>query len=125
MILDTDALSAWADGDPQIKPLLVSATKLVVPAVVLGEFDFGIRQSRHYKRYSEWLERSLSHVLIAVVDVETADLYGEIRLALKKAGTPIPLNDAWIAAAAAQFRLPVLSRNAHFDAVESITRVSW
>ena len=125
MILDTDALSAWADGDPQIKPLLVSATKLVVPAVVLGEFDFGIRQSRHYKRYSEWLERSLSHVVIAVVDVETAELYGEIRLALKKAGTPIPLNDAWIAAAAAQFRLPVLSRNAHFDAVESITRVSW
>jgi predicted nucleic acid-binding protein len=106
----------------QIKPLLVSATKLVVPAVVLGEFDFGIRQSR---RYTEWLERSLHHAEIASVDVETAKHYGEIRLALKKAGTPIPLNDAWVAAASLQLDLPVLSRDAHFDAVRSINRVSW
>ncbi len=125
MILDTNALSAWADGDLQIKPLLVSATKLVVPAVVLSEFDFGIRQSRHYRRYTEWLERSLHHAEIAIVDVETAKHYGEIRLALKKAGTPIPLNDAWFAAAALQLDLPVLSRDAHFDAVRSINRVSW
>jgi predicted nucleic acid-binding protein len=125
VILDTNALSAWADGQPEIKPVLVSATKLVVPAVVLGEFDFGIRQSRHYRRYTGWLQRSLQHAEIAVVDEETAKLYGEIRLALKKAGTPIPLNDAWIAAAAAQYQLPVLSRDSHFDAVRNITRVSW
>ena len=125
MILDTNALSAWADGQPEIKPVLISATKLVVPAVVLGEFDFGIRQSRHYRRYTGWLERSLRHVEIAAVDEETAKLYGQIRLELKKAGTPIPLNDAWIAAAALQFQFPVLSRDAHFDAVASITRVPW
>ena len=125
MILDTNALSAWADGQPEIKPVLVSATKLVVPAVVLGEFDFGIRQSRHHRRYTGWLERSLRYVEIAAVDEETAKLYGQIRLELKKAGTPIPLNDAWIAAAALQFQLPVLSRDAHFDAVASITRVPW
>ena len=125
MILDTNALSAWADGQPKIKPVLISATKLVVPAVVLGEFDFGIRQSRHYRHYTGWLERSLRHAEIAAVDEETAKLYGQIRLELKKAGTPIPLNDAWIAAAALQFELPVLSRDAHFDAVASITRVSW
>ena len=125
MILDTNALSAWADGQPEIKPVLISATKLVVPAVVLGEFDFGIRQSRHYRHYTGWLERSLRHVEIAAVDEETAKLYGQIRLELKKAGTPIPLNDAWIAAAALQFQLPVLSRDAHFDAVASITRVPW
>ena len=120
-----NALSAWADGQPEFKPVLVSATKLVVPAVVLGEFDFGIRQSRHYRRYTGWLERSLRHVEIAAVDEETAKLYGQIRLELKKAGTPIPLNDAWIAAAALQFQLPVVSRDAHFDAVASITRVPW
>ena len=125
MILDTDALSAWADGQPEIKPMLVSATNLVVPAVVLGEFDFGIRQSRHYRRYSGWLERSLRYVEIAAVDEETAKIYGEIRLELKKAGTPIPLNDAWIAAAAAQYQHPVLSRDAHFDSVGMITRVAW
>lgn len=125
MILDTNALSAWADGDPGIRPALLSAAKLVVPSVVLGEFDFGIRQSRHYKHYAGWLEESLQHTEIAVVDEGTARHYGEIRLALKKAGTPIPVNDSWIAAAAAQFRLPVLSRDTHFDAVKGLRRVSW
>ena len=30
MILDTNALSAWADGDPAIEPLLRTASRLVV-----------------------------------------------------------------------------------------------
>lgn len=59
MILDTNALSAWADGTPAIAPLLRSASRLVVPAIALGEFDFGIRQSRHYSRYQAWLAQNL------------------------------------------------------------------
>ena len=125
MILDTNALSAWADGDEVIRPALSSAAKLVVPSVVLGEFNFGIRQSRHYQRYIEWLERSMRNAEVAVVDEETAVIYGEIRLALKKAGTPIPVNDAWIAASALQFDLPILSRDAHFDSVVRVHRVAW
>jgi len=125
VILDTNALSAWAEGSAAIRPLLSSAEKLVVPSVVLGEFDFGIRQSRHYRRYVEWLEKSLRNAEVAVVDQETAGLYGEIRLKLKKAGTPIPVNDAWIAASAMQFNLPILSRDAHFDSVTEVDRVAW
>jgi predicted nucleic acid-binding protein len=125
VILDTNALSAWADGKAAIKPSLSSASKLVVPAVVLGEFDFGIRQSRHYRRYIDWLEKSLRNTEIAVVDEKTAKLYGDIRLALKKAGTPIPVNDAWIAASALQFDLPILSRDAHFDSVDGVSRIAW
>ncbi len=125
MILDTNALSAWADGDEAVKPALLSATKVVVPAVALGEFDFGIRQSRHHKRYADWLLHSLRHAEIAAVDEVTAKHYGEIRLALKKAGTPIPVNDTWIAALAVQLELPVLSRDTHFDAVKQIRRIAW
>ena len=43
MMLDTHALSAWADGTKGIEQPLRSATRLVVPSVVLGEFYFGIR----------------------------------------------------------------------------------
>jgi len=125
VILDTNALSAWAEGNAAIRPLLSSAEKLVVPSIVLGEFDFGIRQSRHYRRYTEWLERSVRNTEVAVVDEETARIYGEIRLALKNTGTPIPVNDAWIAASALQFDLPILSRDAHFDSVVRVRRVAW
>lgn len=125
MILDTNAVSAWAEGDRSIEPVLRSATKLVIPVVVLGEFEYGIRQSQHYRRYADWLDASLDAVEIAIVDREVAHAYGAVRLELKQAGTPIPINDTWIAAIARHRRLPVVSRDGHFDAVSGVRRVSW
>ena len=125
MILDTNALSAWAEGDRSIEPVLRSATEVVIPVIVLGEFDYGIRQSRHYKRYADWLDASLASVEIALIDREVAQAYGAVRFELKQAGTPIPINDTWIAAIARHRRLPVVSRDEHFDAVSGIRRVSW
>lgn len=125
MILDTNALSAWAEGDRSIEPVLRSATEVVIPVIVLGEFDHGIRQSRHYKRYADWLDASLASVEIALIDREVAHAYGAVRFELKQAGTPIPINDTWIAAIARHRRLPVVSRDEHFDAVSGIRRVSW
>jgi predicted nucleic acid-binding protein len=59
------------------------------------------------------------------IDRDVAHAYGAVRLELKKAGTPIPINDTWIAAIARQRGLPVISRDVHFDAVAGIQRVSW
>ena len=125
MILDTNALSAWADGDPAIEPLLRTASRLVIPVVVIGEFEFGIRQSRHASRYDEWLAVNLDTVEVAQIDRAIAAVYGAIRLELKQAGTPIPINDTWIAAVARHERLPIISRDGHFDAVRGVERVSW
>lgn len=125
MILDTNALSAWAEGDVSIEPVLRSATEVVIPVIVLGEFDYGIRQSRHFQRYADWLDANLSSVEIALIDRDVAHAYGAVRLELKRAGTPIPINDTWIAAIARHRRLPVVSRDEHFDAVSGIRRVSW
>jgi len=125
VILDTNALSAWAEGDRAIEPVLRSATEMMIPAVVLGEFEFGIRQSRHYRRYADWLHSNLGSVEVVAIDRDVAHAYGAVRLELKKAGTPIPINDTWIAAIARQRGLPVISRDFHFDAVAGIQRVSW
>ncbi len=125
MILDTNALSAWADGDPAIEPLLRTASRLVIPVVVIGEFEFGIRQSRYTSRYAEWLAVNLDTVEVARIDRAIAAVYGAIRLELKQAGTPIPINDTWIAAVARHERLPIISRDGHFDAVRGVERVSW
>ena len=37
MILDTNALSAWAEGSATVEACLRSAERLVVPSIVLGE----------------------------------------------------------------------------------------
>ena len=125
MILDTNALSAWAEGVPAVKASLRSAERLVVPSVVLGEYYFGIRQSRHRSRYEDWLRRYLPLAEIAAVNSATASAYADIRLGLKRSGSPIPQNDAWIAALARQHALPVLSNDAHFDAVTDVRRIAF
>ena len=125
MILDTNALSAWAEGDPAVEASLRSAGQLVVPSIVLGEYYFGIRQSPHRDRYEDWLRRYLPLAEIATVIQATADAYADIRLELKRRGNPIPPNDVWIAALARQHVLPVLSNDAHFDVVEGIERIAF
>ena len=125
MILDTNALSAWADGHAAIVAPLRVADRLVVPSVVLGEYYFGIRQSRHRSRYQEWLARYLPLTEIAAINAATADAYADIRLELKRQGAPIPSNDAWIAALARQHGIPVLSNDRHFDVVGGVRRIAF
>ena len=124
-LIDTNALSAWAEGRAAIETPLRSADRLVVPSVVLGEYYFGVRQSRQRIRYEDWLARYLPLTEIATVTSATADAYADIRLELKRLGTPIPPNDTWIAALARQHALPVLSNDRHFDVVSGVQRIAF
>jgi predicted nucleic acid-binding protein len=92
---------------------------------VLGEFRYGIAESRHRATYEAWLDEHLSQFEILFVTDETAFAYAALRLALRRSGRPVPANDAWIAALALQHGLPLLSRDRHFDVVAGLTRKSW
>ena len=125
MILDTNGLSALADGESTLEPILREAAEVTLPVIVLGEFRYGVRQSRDRQRYEQWLTESLGNFRILDVDSETATSYASIRVELKKAGTPIPSNDVWIAALCRQHSLFLLSRDRHFDLVVGIRRIDW
>jgi tRNA(fMet)-specific endonuclease VapC len=125
VILDTNALSAFAEGDPAIGLLLRPAAEIAVPVVVLGEYRFGIAQSRERKNYESWLEQYLGGLRVLDIIDETSRYYAELRLELKKLGKPIPSNDLWIAALARQHSLRVISRDGHFDVVPGVERIGW
>jgi tRNA(fMet)-specific endonuclease VapC len=125
VILDTNALSAFLDGDAAVGDALRAQARAAIPVIVLGEFRYGIAQSRRRSSYEAWLDTSLIHFDVLPVTEETAIAYAALRLALKVSGQPIPANDAWIAALALQHQLPVLSRDQHFDAVPGLDRRSW
>ena len=125
MILDTNALSAWADGNPACHGIFEEASRLIVPSVVLGEYLYGIRQSRYRARYEEWLAQNLPAAEIHPVSDATADEYANLRIHLKSTGTPIPANDLWIAAIALELKLPLLSNDAHFDLIPRLNRLSF
>jgi len=125
VILDTNGLSALAEGEPTLEPILRKAAQIAIPVIVLGEYRYGIANSRERKHYEGWLAAYLSRFRILDVDEETTLSYRDVRTELKSAGTPIPANDVWIAALCRQHRLPLLSRDRHFDAVPGIRRLAW
>jgi len=125
VILDTNALSAFVDGHAGVGNALRRQARAALPVVVLGEFRYGIAESRHRAAYEAWLEAHLVDFEVLAVTEETAVAYAGLRVALRRSGRPIPANDAWIAALALQHRLPVLSRDQHFDVVPGLERKSW
>jgi tRNA(fMet)-specific endonuclease VapC len=125
MILDTNGLSALAEGELRLEPILRKATQIAVPVIVLGEYRYGIQQSRERQRYEHWLVEYLPKFRVLNVDEQTTTSYAVVRGELKRAGTPIPSNDVWIAALCRQHSLPVLSRDRHFDLVPGLRRIDW
>jgi len=125
LIVDTNALSALADENLPIITILSQAADIDLPVVTLGEYRYGISQSRYKSRYSSWLDGLIRDCRVLDIDQETTSNYAEIRLELKKLGKPIPTNDLWIAALCRQHSLPLLSRDGHFDAVPGIKRTGW
>jgi predicted nucleic acid-binding protein len=125
VILDTNALSAFIDGEAAVGVRLSEEGQVAIPVIVLGEFRYGISGSRYRDRYERWLADHLADFEILAVTESTTFTYARVRASLKKLGLSIPANDAWIAALALQHRLAVLSRDEHFDAVPGLRREAW
>ena len=125
MILDTNALSALADGQEALLARLIRVYAPSIPAIVLGEFLYGLRDSRDRNQYEGWLESRLPLFEQLSVGEHTAHHYAEIRRELKSAGRPIPENDIWIAALAREHGMPVLSRDRHFSFIPNLSVESW
>ena len=125
MILDTNAVSALLDGDNALQTVLAVADRHHLPAIALGEYRYGLKSSRQRTALAPLLDELEAESILVALNSATARHYADIRHELKSAGRPIPENDIWIAALARQHRLPIVSRDAHFDAVSGVRRVGW
>ena len=125
VILDTNAISAWAEQDASALRLIEAQPFLCLPVIVLGEFRFGLRGSRKRSVLEPQLDFLESTVRVLDITRETASVYAALRFDLKQRGKPIPENDIWIASLARQHGLAILSQDAHFDAIPGLQRVSW
>ena len=125
MILDTNSLSALADGDEDLFNILRKDLRHHLPVIVLGEYRYGLKRSRERALREQWLDDLESCSDILVVTSETARSYAQIREELRTSGKPIPENDIWIAALCREHGLKIVSRDSHFDSVTGIERVFW
>lgn len=125
MIVDTNALSAFAERNQKVREALLSARGPFLPVIVIGEYRFGLLGSREREPRLKWLAELVRAWEVLEVTIETTLHYAELRRQLKEAATPIPSNDAWIAALARQHGLAILSNDPHFDLIAGIDRVTF
>jgi tRNA(fMet)-specific endonuclease VapC len=125
MILDTNALSAFADEDAALLNVLPVDRPWYLPVVVVGEYRFGLLGSRERIQREQWLKELLNVITVLEVRESTTAHYAAIRDQLKRANRQIPPNDSWIAALALEHQLPILTRNGHFQQLPGVVCLTW
>jgi tRNA(fMet)-specific endonuclease VapC len=124
-LIDTNIYSLAMRGDPGVLERLQRLDDIGFSVVSLGELLAGFRGGNREAHNRAELDRFLAspRVRLLGMDGETADFYASIVQGLKRAGTPIPTNDIWIAALALRHGLPLYTRDAHFGAVAGLVLV--
>lgn len=122
LVLDTSAYSHFKRGDPEVVELIDQADWIGVPVVVLGELWAGFRLGRRARENERELREFLAHPIVEQLDIDgrVADVYAEIVVALRTAGSPLPINDIWIAATAAAAGASVLTYDTHFKKIQRV-----
>jgi tRNA(fMet)-specific endonuclease VapC len=102
--------------------IIAAARAIGVPAIVLGELRTGFRLGTRPERNEAELRRFLAHPVVSVLEVddEASSRYADLVVELRRAGTPLPTNDIWIAALAVREGLVVVTYDAHFAAMRGV-----
>ena len=120
--LDTSAYSHFKRGHPPIVDLVDRSTWIGLPAIVVGELQAGFllggRCEGNQKELAEFVRDSVVEEL--PIDSAIGQIYAEIVVELRRNGTPIPSNDIWIAATAANADAIVVTYDAHFSAIQRV-----
>lgn len=79
MILDTNAVSDLAQKNTGLIAKMNDVHRLAVTVISLGEYVYGIRQSRHRLELDTWLRQSFfPYVEILFPDLSTVEHYADI-----------------------------------------------
>lgn len=108
-----------------MRQVIGAAERIFLPFVVVGELRAGFAVGNVGRRNEAGLVTFLNspRVEILYADEQTTHHYASIFAQLRRAGTPIPTNDLWIAALAVQNDLALCSADAHFAHLPQLIRI--
>ena len=124
-LLDTNVLIALLKDEIEIQDRSQNVTIVSLPVPAIGELYYGARKSGNPIENLARVNRLTQRFPLLFCDLETARWYGIIKNRLRRKGRPIPNNDIWIAAIAMQHGLILVTRDSHFDEVDSLQTERW
>jgi len=122
--LDTNRLTDLFQGDQELADRLGECDEVWIPLTVLGEIQAGFYGGSQQHKNEILLRRFLVQPTVGILPParDTAEHYARLFVQLKRAGTPIPDNDLWIAAVVLQYDLVLVTRDRHFESVPQLLR---
>lgn len=122
IVLDTSAYSHLRANHAEVLDRLARADRIFVPAIVVGELEAAFRVGRRTADNRARLEEFLDEDFVEVVPIsrEIAHRYGHVFATLRAAGTPIPINDVWIAATSLHVTAHLLTFDHDFERVAGL-----
>lgn len=123
ILLDTNAYSHLLKGDQQVLEEMNRASGILMSVFVLGELYSGFKGESKETENVTLLRKFLLKPLIRVVDatLTTSEIYSEIKNSLKTAGTPIPINDVWIAGHVIESGAQLITYDQHFKKIKDMS----
>lgn len=122
---DTSVAVRFLNGDATITERALVVPQVILPMIVVGELLFGAENStrplQNLPRYLEFI----SACIVEPIGRETATMYAQTRLALKRKGRPIPMNDVWVAAQCLKHGWVLVTDDTDFDYVDGLILEHW
>ena len=126
LALDTNRYCDFCANSAEAVALCQLADKIVIPFPVLAELRAGFACGSLSRRNEGVLNTFLNRprVSICFANDQTTFHYARIYRQLREQGTPIPVNDLWIAALVQQHNFSLYTRDKHFDHLPQLVRVN-
>jgi len=124
ILLDTNCYTAYLAGDERVLDALAEAESVYMSIFVLGELFAGFRGGSKEPQNRDNLKRFLAKSTVTVLDatLETSEIFGDLKEKLKKSGTPLPINDVWIAAHTLETSSVLITYDAHFQHITGLRK---
>ncbi len=97
-----------------------------ISAITLSELRYGVAKSEQRERNAQALDEFVAPLEIAPFDEGAALAYGDVRVTLEKAGTPIGSMDMLIAAHAVSLGATLVTNNIReFSRIARLEVIDW
>src|SRR5271157_6225479 len=110
-VVDTDVVSYLFKNHPLAPAYqdILAGRPLAVSLVTLAEIEYGMEAKNWGAARRDLMRRFLTRFTLLLPDAETARAWARIKSGCEKRGRPITFADAWIAAAALQSNVPLVT----------------